>query len=204
MKATDFEYRHQTLLHILIVGAALFTYLIERDDTVWRFVKNSAAPHALERSIFLVATLFITGGAAMCTWVRARHRANTTRYVADFVYSIGLGSLVPLSGFVILVAGEAVRLLRLIRREQDPAAAPSQNPACERTSVPREDASDWKHALRCEAVKWGIFVTMIVFVITLRDSYADVLVLASFVIGNLLNLRFSRPSPRAAEPPECL
>ena len=44
MKATDFECRHQTLVHQLIVGAAFLTYLIDREDVVWRFVKDSATP----------------------------------------------------------------------------------------------------------------------------------------------------------------
>ena len=43
MKATDFEYRHQTLVHQLIVGAAFLTYLIDRDDIVWRLVKRNTS-----------------------------------------------------------------------------------------------------------------------------------------------------------------
>jgi hypothetical protein len=32
MKATDFEYRHQRLIHNLIVAAAALTYLVQRGD----------------------------------------------------------------------------------------------------------------------------------------------------------------------------
>ena len=44
MKATDFEYRHQTLVQQFIVAAAFLTYLVEGEDIVWRFVKDSPAP----------------------------------------------------------------------------------------------------------------------------------------------------------------
>jgi hypothetical protein len=32
IKATDFEYRHQTLLHLLVVGLAIGTYFVSRDE----------------------------------------------------------------------------------------------------------------------------------------------------------------------------
>jgi hypothetical protein len=32
MKATDFDYRHQTLVHQFIVAAAFLTYFVDRED----------------------------------------------------------------------------------------------------------------------------------------------------------------------------
>jgi hypothetical protein len=52
MKATDFEIRHQTLVHQFIVAAALLTYFVDREYIVWRFVKDSSAPRGLERFCF--------------------------------------------------------------------------------------------------------------------------------------------------------
>src|SRR5271166_303439 len=115
MKATNFEYRHQTLVHQLIVGAALLTYLIDRDDVVWRFVRNSYTPRLWERSLFIVATILIAMGAGLSTWARAVSRPGP-QYLGELLYAIGLGSLMPLSGFIILIAGEALRILRLMRR----------------------------------------------------------------------------------------
>jgi hypothetical protein len=179
MKATNFEHRHQTLLHQFIVGAGFLTYLIDRDDIVWRFVRNTSAPHARERSLFIVATILIAVGAALCTRARALH---TTRqqYLGELLYAIGLGSLMPLPGFVILIAGESLRILRLILRA--PSLALPQN-----ESPPR-----WTDAFRREAVKWGILLTMIVFVITLKDRVAEILAAASFLAGLLLNVPFFR------------
>lgn len=74
MKATDFEYRHQTLVHQFIVAAAFLTYFVDGEDIVWRFVKASSAPRGFERFCFIVATVFIVVGAAICTWARVYHR----------------------------------------------------------------------------------------------------------------------------------
>jgi hypothetical protein len=35
MKATRFEYRHQTLVHLMLVGVSLLAYLRDRVDIVW-------------------------------------------------------------------------------------------------------------------------------------------------------------------------
>jgi hypothetical protein len=185
MRATEFELRHQTLIHQLLVGAGLLTYLLDRDDVVWRFVKNSAEPHVLERLAFVFATLFIAVGAVVCTRSRALGGGGSAarerqRWLGDFCYTIGLASLVPLAGFVLLVGGEGLRVLRLMgsasRTETWKAGA-------------EQSSLSWGTAFRREAVKWGILVTMIVFVIALRDRDADVLVVASFLTGLLLNIR---------------
>jgi hypothetical protein len=207
MKATDFEDRHQTLLHQFLVAAAFLTYLIDREDVVWRFVKDSTASRQLERSLFTVAMLFIVLGAGICTWARAYRRPEGTtsvglyrylrhpRQLGDLSYAIGLGSLFPLYGFLILVAGEFLRVLRLTRLHDDraqnlkrgpvPVAPPLAHP------VAKERDSRWRNAFRKEAVKWGLLLTMIVFVITLRDRLAEVLAASSFLIGLLLNMPYA-------------
>jgi hypothetical protein len=173
MRATNFEYRHQTFVHQLIVGAGFLTYLIDPDDIAWRFVRNTAAPRLWERSLFIVATVLIAIGALLCTRARAFQKA---RHLGELLYAIGLGSLMPLPGFIILVFGEALRLLRLTRRENDP-----------QDKLGKLD-SGWGTAFRKETVKWGIVVTMIVFVITLKDRQAEILAIVSFLLGLLSNI----------------
>jgi len=194
LNATGFEYRHQTLVHQLIVAAAFATYLVDREDIVWRLVKNTATPHVLERSIFIVAVVFVAVGAGLCTWAHAYRRVYSTtsnhphslhhrsRYLGDLSYAIGLGSLAPVPGFLVLVGGEAFRLLRLNRRTDSQLSAP---PA----SLPgdaEQRSPEWKNAFRQKAAKWAILATMIVFVITLQDRLAEVLALASFLVGVLV------------------
>lgn len=193
MKANNFEYGHQKLVHLLIVAVAFLTYLVDRDDIVWRFVKDSTAPRTLERSLFLIATLAIAVGAGICTWARALPERNISpglgqnrdlrhpRYLGELSFAIGLASLAPLWGFVILVAGEALRLFRLMRREDD------QKPA---SSPQAKHNAQWRKALRQEAGKWGMLLTIIVFVITLKDRLAEVLAAASLLSGLLLNAPF--------------
>jgi hypothetical protein len=211
MKATDFEYRHQTLVHQFLVAAAFLTYLVDREDIVWRFVKDSSAPRGFERFFFIVATVFIVAGAAICTCARVYRRPESaigvesyrhlhrSRYFGDVLYAIGLASLFPLWGFIILVAGEALRVFRLIQREDPrtrnllqhtlPTVSPLIPPAAQ------EFHSGWGKVFRQEAVKWGLFLTMVVFVITLKDRLAEILAAASFLIGLLLNAPiFSRAS----------
>jgi hypothetical protein len=215
MKATDFEYRHQTLVHQFIVAAALLTYFVDREDIVWRFVKDSSAPRGFERFFFIVATVFIVVGAAICTSARVCRRSESaigtesyrhlhrSRYFGDLLYAIGLASLFPLWGFIILVAGETLRVLRLIQREDPrarklmlhmlPTALPLTPPAAQ------EFHSGWGKAFRQETVKWGLFLTMVVFVITLKDRLAEVLAAASFLIGLLLNAPIFSREPSTAE-----
>ena len=191
VKATEFEYRHQTLVHQLIIGAAFLTYLVDREDVVWRLVKNTAIPHTLERFVFIVATIFIAIAVGFCTWGRAHRRL---RYLGELCYAIGLGSLAPVGGFIILFGGEALRIFRLIRRD---AQGSQQLALCVARSLPRPGAEgtnrSWIGAFRHEAVKWGILVTMIVFVITLKDRYAEFLAVTSFVIGTLFNVAIISP-----------
>jgi len=94
----------------------------------------------------------------------------------EFLYAVGLASLAPLSGYLLLVLGEAFRLLRLSLRNNDA-------PQLRRTEL------NWPHASRSETAKWGVFITMIVFTITLKDRYAEALVCTSVVAWGLLNWR---------------
>jgi protein-S-isoprenylcysteine O-methyltransferase Ste14 len=171
MKATDFEYRHQTLVHQLIVAAAFLTYLIQRDDVVWCFVKDSTAPRELERFLFALATLLIAFGAGICTWARAYRRPESSetvgvyrylrhpRHLGEPFYAMGLGSLAPILGFIILVAGEGIRVFRLIRREDDRVRNFLQHPLPAlqplAPGIAKKLDPIWRKAFRQEAVKWG-------------------------------------------------
>jgi hypothetical protein len=174
-------------------------YLIRRDDVVWLFVKDSTTPRELERFLFALATLFIAFGAGICTWARAYRRSESTetvgpcryprhpRHLGEIFYAMGLGSLAPGLGFIILVGGEGIRLFRLIRRQDDRARnflhhpSPALKPLA--PAIAKKLDPIWRRAFRQEAVKWGLLLAMIVFVITLKDRLAEVLACASFLVG---------------------
>jgi hypothetical protein len=59
MKATDFEWRHPTLIRHGLIAAAVATYLFDPDDVVWRLIKASPDRRALEHGFFFVGTILI-------------------------------------------------------------------------------------------------------------------------------------------------
>jgi hypothetical protein len=197
MKATDFEYRHQLLLHELIVGAAILTYLLDRDDIVWRFIKGGDHVRPMERWLFAVTTLLFGVSAYLCTLARASVGTESAhdggreglgpfyrlRLLGDFLYAVALATLMPLSGFCILMFFESIRLLRLSRLDDALTRG--------RTTPPRLWQPEWGKAFRREAIKWGLFLTMIVFTATLKDRIAEVLIGATVILWILLNLRLS-------------
>ena len=171
VRASRFETRHPTLLHLLIVGAAWATYLADRDDIVWRIIRSSPSSRALERAAFSVTALLIGAGALFCT--RARTSNGRARLLGEWLYALGLATLLPLWGSVFLLAAESIRLARLAlaQREQPPL---------------QNDREPWKTAIRRESVKWGIFATMIVFSVCLIDRVADYGILASLLAWAVL------------------
>jgi hypothetical protein len=131
VKATSFEYRHQTVLHVLLVGLALATYLIYPDDIVWALVRHHANNQLLERTTFGIGAIVVLGSAALETWATAHplllqlNRAalrlgGQYRYVqyplrfARLLFALALGLLLPLSGTVLLIGGEMILVLRLL------------------------------------------------------------------------------------------
>jgi len=217
MRATDFEYRHQTLLHLVVVGAAFLTYLFEPDDIVWAFVKDHTTYRAfLERLVFGTGALLILGSAVLRTWASAYRGLGAADgatlfvcngpyrylqyplYLGRILFALGLGLLAPVLGNVILLAGETLLLLRLFGRDYQDAAPEhlrqyrEQVPRFLPSLHPRFPAdgfrAHWGAALRKEASKWGLAVTMIVFTLTLRDRVAEILAGASLVVWVALNI----------------
>ncbi len=192
MRASDLGYRRQTLIHRIIIGTAFLTYSFDRNDIIWRFTHD----RALERCLFAIATILIGFSTAMRTafFVYCRKTARRavtkklvcrpeTQYAGCVLYAIGLGSLAPLSGFVILVACEAIRVLSLAHGEY--FNRPEQS---SEALLVKRATRGWTEAGRIEAARWGIFVTMVVFTVTLRDRLAEVMAGASFLLGAGLSI----------------
>lgn len=88
----------------------------------------------------------------------------------------------PLAGFLLVVAGQTVRVLRLAHR----------------TTPPSESRPNgWLAAMRKEVAKWGLLVTMACFSVTLVDKQADYLAAASYFAWAVLNL----PRQKTSEAP---
>lgn len=195
MKATQFEYRHPLLVHQVIVATAFGTYLIQRDDTVWQLIKNSGEHRVLlERVLFAIATLMVGAAAVICTRfgrirrpLRGRPDLMSSGKLpaisvwGDLLYAVGLGSLAPLPGFIILVGAELLRTCRLMGRNRELSRG-----GLLRSTAFSPDQTEW-HASREGFAKWGIFLTMLVFTITLKDRVAEVLASSVFLVAIVLN-----------------
>jgi hypothetical protein len=113
MKATDFEYRHQTLLHLLLVSLAVSLYLFDRDDIVWALVRHHSNG---------AGTLMLLGCAILETWASA-YATSSVQYplvLSRLLFALVLGLLVPLPGTVVIAGGEAFLVFRLFARVQPP------------------------------------------------------------------------------------
>ena len=204
MKATDFEYRHQTLLHFTAISIAFLTYLVDRVDVVWALVQGQSDARLLERFAFGVATLLIGCGSALRTWGHTQiescgsertsifrresisHRVRYALHIGSFLFAIGLGFLAPLPGFLFLVIAEAILTFRLAVREK--AADSASRMPSERT-LSGSYYPVWRNAIRLESGKWALFLTMAVFTSLLNDSVAEVLGVGCFLLAALLNYK---------------
>lgn len=180
MKASEFERRHAMVLRLCVYAAAFSAYFFDRDDVVWRFIRELPSRRSLEHFAFLIATLMIAAGAWLSTRADA-YAADTyagpTGLRGDWLYAIGLSTLAPLAGCVVLMSGESLRILRLAVRARQGVADDIRNP-----TDPR-----WGYAVRRQAAKWGVLVTMVVFTITLMDRVADYGIVASVAVWAVLN-----------------
>jgi protein-S-isoprenylcysteine O-methyltransferase Ste14 len=206
MRITDFEFRHRSLLNLLHFWVTFQVYVIDHTNIVWAVIPwNTPHGRNLARFVFAFGALMMSLAAGVRTWAAAYLRSEVVHdpnlhseslvadgpyryvrnplYLGTFLFSLGLGLLASRLGFLILVIGAAVRLLRLIRREE--TELEKQQGECFREYCrrvpkwwpslrPRVPASRleprWPQAFRGEAAMWGFFVTMIAFAVTLRNN----------------------------------
>ena len=222
MRATSFEYRYQTLLHLLLIGVALLAYVINPDDVVWALVRHHSNRALLERIVFGSGALIILSSALLETWAVAYSHPGVKsveplltcdrpyRYVqyplglSRLLLAIALGLLIPLSGAIILVIGETVLVLRLVIHDDESVTA--EHLQRYRFRVPRLLPSrqsrfphcgaegKWGEGFRRAASKWGLGASMIVFSLTLQDRIAEIGSVLSFLTWLALN-RLSSNSP---------
>jgi protein-S-isoprenylcysteine O-methyltransferase Ste14 len=211
MVATDFEFRRRSLLNLLHFWVAFQLYSLDHVNVVWAFVPwNTPRGAFFARIVFGIGALLLGIAAAIRTWAAAYLQSDvvhdaalhTERIVADgpyrrvrnplyigtFLLTIGIGLLASRTGFVVLVLGAAIRILRLIGREETqieqqqgehfreycrrvPRLVPSWRPRI----PPAGLAPQWVQAFRGEAFMWGFFIALTAFAVTLRDRVAYVL-----------------------------
>lgn len=186
--------RLSSLIRIVLLLVGLSTYLVSPDDIVWRFIKT--APHArlLEHLSFGFAAFLL--GIALLLKIRAgantdRHKAHDLPLrggnLANLLQAIGIGFLLPLPGFFLLVFGEAGIILLLskrppVREQFVTASELHQNRGNSR-------AANWKGAVITHLGLCCALTSMIIFSIVLVDRVADVLFTMTAAISTAASLR---------------
>jgi hypothetical protein len=187
---------------LLLVG--LSTYLISPDDVVWRFIKNAPHRRVLEHALFGIAAA-ILGFALLLKVKVSAHSENQdshgpsriTSTVASLLQAIGIGSLLPLPGFLLLVLGDAVASLLL-----DGTHSTAENPRAgrdfRRARSPLQGFR-WRNALAPHIGLCFAFLSMAIFSVVLIDRVADVLFAMTALVSIAANSRaflggYSQPS----------
>lgn len=211
MIATEFEFRRRSLLNLLHFWIAFQLYSFDHVNVVWALTRWNNPPGAfVARIVFGCGAVLLGIAAAIRTWAAAYLRSDvvhdaalhTERIVADgpyrhvrnplyigtFLMTTGLGLLASRAGFLILVVGAAIRILRLIGHEEMQLETeqgeryrefcllvPKIFPSLRARIPPGGLTPRWGQAIWGEALMWGFFITMIAFTATLRMRVAEVL-----------------------------
>ena len=176
----------------LMLRSALFlfsaaTYIVSPEDVIWRFIKASPHARVLEHLAFGLAAILL--GTALHLRVRtsfSEEGSPAQAKLASLLQSIGLGFLLPLPGFLLLVFGQLG--IDSLSRERQP-------------TVPEEPrdltTNTWAGALAAHIGLCCAFASMVIFSIVLVDRVGDVLFATSALISLGANARRAlRPRPR--------
>ena len=202
-RASDFELRHPVLIHQTLLAASVLTYLTDPEDVVWRYIKRASNARLLEHLCFATAAIALGAGACLCTWATAKQLAQGTdrgsRLVGgagEILHAIGIGSLLPQAGFLVLVCGETLRVGRLeaLRRHNAEQGGVSTRDRLNVKAVEPKIISSrplpspnsaWRQAVFFHIGAWFAFVSMIVFSAMLVDRVAEVLFATTLLVSLL-------------------
>ena len=179
-RANVLELQRPYLIHGLVLLFGWGTYLLDRDDVLWRFIRHSPQSRLLEHLGFGGAAAAIGIGILLGCWRTDRDYCwegwtpgvIRRRCAGEILHGIGLATLVPVAGFVLIVCGEAIRSVRYaglkmrIAREGG-GGLPGGIPI---TAPP---GPAWKWLVLSQAGMWCAFVSMVIFSIILIDHAAD-------------------------------
>jgi hypothetical protein len=187
LSVTGDSLRSMLRLALLLVGLA--TYLVTPDDMVWQFVKSMPQARLLEHLAFGFAAILI--GVALLLKIQASASITlspTKTMVANVLQAAGIGSLLPLPGFLLLVFGDLS--ISLLSRERQSAI---------HRNAYNVQSTSWTDAIAEHIGLCCAFASMMVFTIVLIDIVADALFVSSAIVSLLASARralSSRPSSR--------
>ena len=156
-----------SLVQLGLLLAAALTYLWSPDDAVWSAIKTRPNRRPLEHLCFGIAALLIGLSLAipqlrsLRSGTRSTSPAFADTRTSRLLNALGIATLFPLPGSLLLLAGEIILALRT-----HPGSIANVAPL--RTSLrPR--------LLNVQTVRLCGFVSMIAFAVTLNDRTAEIL-----------------------------
>lgn len=204
MRATEFEFRHRFWFIFLLFWAGFSAYWLDHQgagEALVRLFVHSEDIRPAVHAVFWVAALLVGLAAVVRTWASAyleservhdanlrtegvvadgpyRHLRNPL-YLGNMLLAVGMGLLASRLGFLILVVGHAIFLLRLIGREESGLlATQGESYRAYFNAVPRLWPSlgsrvpasgiqpRWGQAFVGETFFWLLFAGMVYFAVT--------------------------------------
>jgi hypothetical protein len=201
-RSYPFVIRHPFVIHGFIVVFCWLTYLKDPEDIVWRFVKVSPNARSLEHLAFGVAAVLLGVAVALGAWPsgnttnfeRRDMRSTRLRCIGEILHGIGISSLLPISGCILLVCGEVIRSTHYARSRTRLAAHAENSPGTMRVHSQARVSVEtggrmtssrklaWRRIIVTHIAEICAFLSMLAFSISLRDRLADVLFLATALI----------------------
>jgi protein-S-isoprenylcysteine O-methyltransferase Ste14 len=221
MKATEFEFRNRFWLIGLIFWLAFSTYGFDHVVVAQAIADRLARPGGLSadsivRIVLACGTFLITCACLIRTWATAYLRSEVVHdanlhsealvadgpyrhvrnplYLGNILLALGMGMITSRTGFVILVGGMTLFVLRLIGREEaqlEHEQGERFREFCRRVPrlfpalLPRVPAGGlqprWGQAFVGEIFIWGFFFGMFAFTITLKIALLWILVAAGII-----------------------
>ena len=238
MRATEFEFRNRWWVIFAIFFTAFGAYNLDHVNSAQAIVEwigRRAGATATDndlRILFAVGALFLVLAAFLRTWgtsylrseVMRDRQVHTERLLADGPYryvrnplylgnifmALGIGLMASRTGFVILVLGMTIFVIRLLLREEadlardqgEPyrnycAAVPRLVPALTPQVPPAGDVPRWAQGIRAELMYWIMALAMAVFAVTLNVR----LFWGLFAVAMATAFLYKRPAPTVDPPP---
>jgi protein-S-isoprenylcysteine O-methyltransferase Ste14 len=232
MKATDFEFRNRFWIIGLIFWLGFFTYSFDHVVSAQAIADRLAGPHttntdSLARMILAVGTFLVLCACLIRTWATAYLRSDVVHdaklhsealvadgpyrrvrnplYLGNLFLAAGMGFLAPRTGFVILVGGMLIFVLRLIGREEsqlEQQQGESFREFCRRVPrlwpaltarVPSGGLQPhWGQAFVGEIFIWGFFIGMLAFTLTEKEVLLWVPIAAGILFRILMSILENR------------
>ena len=189
--------RRFLIFRAVLLLASIAAYWKDPDDVVWRYIK--AAPHVRmwEHICFGIAATAL----GFSLWLRVRAeaeilasadisaRSSRRKTLGEFLQAVGIGSLLPWSGFLLLVSGETI-LAFLDHRRIMRVAAKGTGINFKAAPVAHSSVgTEWKDLFRQHAGLLCAFLSMVLFSVTLLDRVADVLFAGTALVSVLTSFK---------------